>query len=241
VLINGVAGVLNAAGNSVIDNRRQSTHLGSFGNFVPTSLHRYNSLQASLVHRFSHNLQAQVSYTYSKCMDDGSYLGSFNSNAPAGLGNPYNQSYDWGLCPYDITHVLTINGLYALPFHGNRVVEGWQISGVLSAATTGTPLTILDGIDATGFGSAVSRHLVQGVGDWKACSQSERRPNHEHRRHAAPDSVCIEADILTGTEPALGDDWHARGGITFASLHCREDTHRLGAIKNLSLGVENSS
>jgi hypothetical protein len=54
----------------------------------------------------------------------------------------------------------------------------------------------------------------------------------------APDSVCIEVDILTGTEPAIEDDWHARGRIAFALLHCREDTHRLGAIKNLSLELK---
>jgi hypothetical protein len=26
-----------------------------------------------------------------------------------------------------------VNGLAALPFHGNRRVEGWQISGIVSA------------------------------------------------------------------------------------------------------------
>ena len=54
---------------------------------------------------------------------------------------------------------MTVNGLYALPLHGNRAVEGWQFSGVVSA-TTGPPFTILDGIDATGFGSGTSRPNV---------------------------------------------------------------------------------
>ena len=41
----------------------------------------YNSLQASVNRRFSHNVQAQVSYTWGKCTDDGSFVGSFNNNA----------------------------------------------------------------------------------------------------------------------------------------------------------------
>jgi hypothetical protein len=64
----------NASGSSVIDNPPRNTSLVSFINLIPTSTHRYNSLQASLVHRFSHNVQVQASYTYSKCMDNGNFL-----------------------------------------------------------------------------------------------------------------------------------------------------------------------
>src|SRR5208283_2113531 len=47
---------------------------------------------------------------------------------------------------YDLTHVLRINGMYALPFKGNRFVSGWQISGIISGYS-GTPFTVSDGFD----------------------------------------------------------------------------------------------
>jgi hypothetical protein len=102
--------------------------------------------------RFTRNVQAQVAYTYSKCLDYGAFgVGSFNgSGTPSQVENPYNQSIDYGPCGYDITHVLRINGLYALPFHGNRAVEGWQISGILSW-NTGLAFNADTGFDQAGF------------------------------------------------------------------------------------------
>src|SRR5205807_10301413 len=62
-----------------------------------------------------------------------------------GPENPYNASIDKGLCGFDIRHTLRVNGLWALPFHGNRLVEGWQISGIESAYG-GVPVNITTGV-----------------------------------------------------------------------------------------------
>ena len=80
--------------------------------------------------------------------------GSFNglSNTPSAVENPFNQAIDHGPCGFDIPQVLSVNGLYALPFHGNRFVEGWQISGILSAFN-GIPLNVNTGFDRAGFTS----------------------------------------------------------------------------------------
>jgi len=51
---------------------------------------------------------------------------------------------DNGVCGHDITHVFKVNGLVALPFNGNKLMEGWQISGIQSA-NSGLPPTIYDG------------------------------------------------------------------------------------------------
>jgi hypothetical protein len=150
-LINGLTTTgFNAAGSAVVPNPRLNPALGAFPSFVPTSLSRYNSLQASLTRRFSHGLEFLGSYTYSKCMDDGSYLGSFNNNVNQYWQNPYNQSYDSSVCNFDIKHTFRFAGLWALPFHGNRAVEGWQISGIVSA-NSGAPFTVFDGIDVLGY------------------------------------------------------------------------------------------
>jgi hypothetical protein len=61
----------------------------------------------------------------------------------------YNQHYDRGRCAFDITHAFTENTLYALPFHRNRAVDGWQVSQILTA-TTGLPIYIQTGVGNPG-------------------------------------------------------------------------------------------
>ena len=77
---------------------------------------------------------------------------------PSALANPYDQKSDRGPCSYDTTHVLRVNGVAALPFHGNRLVEGWQISGIVSASS-GVPFNVYTGLIAPGTAdqSTVSR------------------------------------------------------------------------------------
>ena len=154
-LIGGVAGTFNGVG-SVTPNPRLNPNILQYATMGPYALSRYNSLQSTLNHRFSHNVQVQVAYTYSKCMSDGGYLGSFNSNVSSVVSNPYNQKEDWGPCAWDIKHVLNVNGLYALPFHGNRIVEGWQVSGI-ARATSGLPFSVGTGVDTSGFGNTTLR------------------------------------------------------------------------------------
>ncbi len=156
-------GGFNAAGTAVATFGRVNPALGSFPDFIPTTNSRYNSLQVAVNRRLTRNVQAQVSYTWGKCTDDGSAIGSFNNNVNAAWGNPYNQSYDQGPCNYDITQSLRVNGLYTLPFTKNRVVSGWQISGIVSS-TTGLPFTMFEGVDTLGFGTGVDNPRPNFIG-----------------------------------------------------------------------------
>jgi hypothetical protein len=117
----------------------------------------YNSLQASLNRRLTHNVQAQVSYTYSKCISTGdSYLGSLAGNTPNIYSNPYNFSTDRSVCAYDTTHTFRLNSLITLPFHGNRLLEGWQLSTII-AANSGAPFNVTDGVDQSNQITGVPR------------------------------------------------------------------------------------
>ena len=53
---------------------------------------------------------------------------------------------DKGVCSQNITSAFKLNGLLAMPFHGNRLVEGWQLSGIFTDSS-GLPLNIADGYD----------------------------------------------------------------------------------------------
>jgi len=160
---NAFGGFTSAAKTAVATFGRVNTKLGSFPDFIPTTTSRYNSMQVAVNRRFRNNFQAQVSYTWGKCTDDGSFVGSFNNNANAAWGNPYNQHYDQSVCNYDITQSLRVNGLWALPFKKNRVVSGWQISGIVSS-TTGLPFTVFQGVDTLGFGTGVVNPRPNFVG-----------------------------------------------------------------------------
>ena len=128
---------------------RINPSLGSFTIAENGTTSRYDSMQASLNRRLSHNLQAQVSYTYSLCQSTGdSVLASLNGNGPSVEGNPTNRQYDYARCAYNATNVFRLNALYELPFPGNRIVPGWQITGIWQAST-GLPLNITDGFDLT--------------------------------------------------------------------------------------------
>jgi len=115
---------------------------------------RYHSLQTSLNRRLTRNVQAQVSYTFSSCMDDGgSPLGSINGgNSPTAYENPYDRSVDRGPCYFNARHVVRVNGLVNLPFHANSFVEGWQLTGILTE-NSGLPFSVSTGFDQVGYSS----------------------------------------------------------------------------------------
>jgi hypothetical protein len=139
---------------SIVVNPRLNPNFGFLDMAVPATTSRYNSLQISLNRRLTRNLQTQVAYTMSRCVDDGGYpIGSLIGDSPTTYENPYlRDPTDKGLCFFNVSQALRINSLYLLPFHGNRFVEGWQITGILSAST-GLPITIETGYDRVGYSS----------------------------------------------------------------------------------------
>ena len=138
---------------------------------------KYNSLQTVLQKRMSNGLQAQIAYTYSKCMTDS--IGFFNGGGQAGAQNNnfqdlYNPKADWGPCLWDAKHVLTAYSVYELPFGKGKkfgsnlnkitqaVAGNWQVGAILSLRG-GFPLTP---------GTAWSYDPGTGAGNW-----ADIRPN----------------------------------------------------------------
>ncbi len=140
---------------NVTSNPDLNNGLGTFPNLNPEAWSRYNALLVSVNRRFSNNFMVTASYNWSRCIDNGGYLGSFNAASTAEFTDPYNTNIDKAVCSFDQTHVFKLNGLLALPFHGNRFVEGWQLSGIVTA-NTGLPVNISDGYDEATGGSTVA-------------------------------------------------------------------------------------
>lgn len=113
-------------------------------NAAPTSHSTYNGLVASLTRQISRNFQGQVSYTYSRCIDNGS-ASSGLEQASAEILDAHNQGFDRGPCLFNVTQALRVNSVYNLPFRGNRLVSGWQLGEILSV-TTGFPVNVTNGL-----------------------------------------------------------------------------------------------
>src|SRR5581483_10607917 len=102
-----------AAAFPVPNNPRLNPTLFAINAAQPIGNGEYNSLQATLIRRFSNNWQGQLSYTHSVCLDHSS--GSFGLEGGSSLENPLNAHFDWGPCSFDVRDNLTINSVYAFP------------------------------------------------------------------------------------------------------------------------------
>jgi hypothetical protein len=113
----------------------------------PGSSSHYNSLQTSWNTRLSSNFIGNLSYVWSHCTDGSYTYGGLGGNAgTSAWTDPYDGSREKGNCPFDIRHNLTVNVVYVLPFHANRLVSGWQLSGI-ETWRTGIPYSPQIGYD----------------------------------------------------------------------------------------------
>jgi len=118
----------------------------------------YNALQVTLRHPTSRGLEFDVSYTYSRSIDEGSDAersSEFSTSTALDVGilDTWKPWLNRGVSDFDTTHLLTVDGLYDLPFgrgrqflgNINRVADaflgGWQVSG-LNRTTSGLPFSL---------------------------------------------------------------------------------------------------
>ncbi|HLK49375.1 MAG TPA: hypothetical protein VKT49_14640, partial [Bryobacteraceae bacterium] len=129
-------------------NPRPSPAFGALDMTDTTSHSHYNSMQVGLQHRLSSSLVFQLSYTWSHCIDSAyTYGGLGFNNVSSANTNPYNWNADVGPCSYDLRQNISANAVYQLPFKGNRLKEGWQITAV-EAWHTGVPFSLGEGDQA---------------------------------------------------------------------------------------------
>ncbi|MBI4455908.1 MAG: TonB-dependent receptor [Acidobacteria bacterium] len=127
----------------------------------------YSALQISANKRFSHGLQFQVSYTFSKSMDEVSgHSGSGESTGTTiGSMDPHDRKADYGLSGFDVRNAAVFNFSYDLPMKVtggfNRLVGGWQINGILTLAD-GNAVNLVNSIDRARAGNST---VTQGLHD----------------------------------------------------------------------------
>jgi hypothetical protein len=138
----------------IVSNPRANPAGAALSSEAPVGDSSYNSLQVGLNRRFSKGVQGQLSYTWSKCMDDAS--GTYGLEGGIPWSNPLNGSFDRGRCLFDRPQVFRVSGVYALPFNQNIFVKGWQMSGNL-LVQSGPPWNVIIGFDQSGSAVANQR------------------------------------------------------------------------------------
>lgn len=102
----------------------------------------YTGLWLAANKRLANGLQFNASYTWSKSID----YNSLNSQGVV-IQDSFNIRGDRGLSDFDARHRFVVNWIYELPFKGNRLVEGWQLSGI-TQLQSGNPINIAANIQA---------------------------------------------------------------------------------------------
>ena len=141
--------------------------LGSARYTLTNANSNYNALQVDLIHRFSHNLQFRVNYTFAKSLDmhSSSALSNEGVGGTTTIMDPQNPRADWGRSNFDIADRISGTFSYQVPVgrgktffsdaHGlaDALVGGWQVNTIVTAQT-GYPFTPLVGFNQSGNGDS---------------------------------------------------------------------------------------
>jgi Carboxypeptidase regulatory-like domain/TonB dependent receptor len=132
--VNGVKPFPTVSASSPI---RPGAVLNNIVQIESTGNSSYNALWLTGTKRLSRGVQFNASYTFSKSID----YNSLNSQGVI-VQDSYNLRDSRGLSDYDARHRFVISGLYELPFRGNQLVEGWQLSTIVQSQS-GNPVNIV--------------------------------------------------------------------------------------------------
>ncbi len=113
--------------------------IGNIAQVEGTGNSSYNALWVSATKRFSHGLQFNASYTWSRSIDYNSLSSPPNVVT---VQNSYDLRGDRGLSDFDARHRLVASAIYELPFKGNRIKEGWQFAAIVQSQS-GNPVNII--------------------------------------------------------------------------------------------------
>jgi len=193
---NGLFGVPRGAIPGIVSNPRRNPAAAALSSEAPVADSNYHSLQVGLNRRFSHGVQSQLSYTWSKCLDDAS--GTYGLEGGIPWSNPLNGSFDHGRCLFDRPHVFNLSGVYALPFKRNILVKGWQMSGGLTVQS-GSPWNVLNGFDQSGSAVANQRPNLVMPADQLITGNVNQWANPAGFSLPAPGTLGnLQRDFMTG-------------------------------------------
>lgn len=197
----------------------------------------YHSFQATVRKRFESGLLFAMNYTFGKSIDDqsvdpvgassGGGLTTTNSRTPVDTRNWRNER---ALSDFNRTHVVTMNGVYQLPFGkgkmlaGNlpsaidHMIGGWSLNAIYTYMT-GEPFSVMSGVRTSNF-SHTSRADIVGA-----------KPQVNYQAKAGVLGPVVFTDASGFTFPAPGGDGAGRNIFTAAPYWNLD----LGITKNFNV------
>jgi Carboxypeptidase regulatory-like domain len=112
----------------------------------------YNALWVTYRRALRGGLQFNTTYTYSKSMDE-------NSQSGNGIQDNTNPAGSYGLSDFDVRHHFVFSGTWTLPFHGNRLKDGWLLADV-TQIQGGNPLNVVTGSAYSGASGNIRPNLL---------------------------------------------------------------------------------
>jgi hypothetical protein len=102
----------------------------------------YNALWLTLGKDFSHGLEFNMNYDWTKSMD----INSLGSQGVLSLPDSNNPNGNYGLSDFDVRNHYAGTAIYALPFKGNELVSGYRLEAIFQYQT-GNPVNIVASSD----------------------------------------------------------------------------------------------
>lgn len=132
-------------GPGAIQPRRPYPSFSTIEVNIPAGRSTYNAWQTKLETRYSAGLSILASYTWSKAIDNNSFLGNR-------IFNPFDLRQDRGLSDQDVRNRFTAGWTYELPFGRNKaflnssgarnlLVGGWSLGSIINMES-GMPFTV---------------------------------------------------------------------------------------------------
>jgi hypothetical protein len=112
----------------------------------------YNALWLTLRKALRGGLEFNTTYTYSKSMDE-------NSQSGNGIQDNTNPAGSYGLSDFDVRHHFVLSGTWTLPFHGNRLKDGWLLADI-TQIQGGNPLNVVTGSTYSGASGNIRPTLL---------------------------------------------------------------------------------
>jgi hypothetical protein len=131
---------------------RPGAPLGNITYNDDAGMSNYNALWLTLRKSLRGGLEVNTTYTYSKSMDE-------NSQSGNGIQDNTNPAGSYGLSDFDVRHHFVLSGTWTLPFHGNRLKDGWLLADV-TQIQGGNPLNVVTGSTYSGASGNIRPTLL---------------------------------------------------------------------------------
>src|SRR5580704_7943864 len=210
---------IRASGNScqIVDTTAENAnarapYLGlapsAFESFAPNSDSHYNSLQATVSHRFAQGLYFQAAYTYSKSIDD-------VSTATVAFDTRFNDQTNArdsrGLSDFNRVQRFVLSSVYQLPFFSHAsgftagALGGWELSGVITLQS-GLPFTPIDSAGGSAYALSSPNLATPTFAPGFSCANAPTSGGNEARLgHWANPAAYLPDAVIPLANGAKGD------------------------------------